>query len=113
MQAALAAAQHGAGHLLRAAAPIMTPQVPRPPTSAGLGLDLSSLRLHSSSPTPAPRPQKVCTCLVPCMRVHVPSPTAACHPLICYNTMLASAVHALQPDMALSHNRLCSICSEF
>ena len=59
MQAALAAAQHGAGHSLRAAAPIMTPQVPRPPTSASLGLDLSSLRLHNSSPTPAPRPQKV------------------------------------------------------
>ena len=38
-----------------------------------------------------------------CMRVHVPSPTAAYHSLPRYNNMLASAVHALQPDMEVSH----------
>ena len=35
--------------------------------------------------------------------MHVPSPTAAYHSLIRYNKTLASAVHAQQPDIALSH----------
>lgn len=62
-QAALAAAQHGGGSYGRAPAPAMTPQVPRPPTSSALGLDLSSLRLATSSPTPAPVPQRVSAAL--------------------------------------------------
>ncbi len=58
MQAALAAAQQGAGYS-RIQPAAITPQVPRPPVRAALGLDLSSLRLQTSSPTPLPPPQKV------------------------------------------------------
>ncbi len=55
LQAALAAAQQGGGSFPKPQSSATMPQVPRPPISAGLGLDLSSLRLQTSSPTPQPQ----------------------------------------------------------
>ena len=55
LQAALAAAQQGGGSYVKSQSSATVPQVPQPPVSAGLGLDLSSLRLQTSSPTPLPQ----------------------------------------------------------
>lgn len=95
MQAALAMAQQGSSGYAKPQSSAAMPQAPRPPMSAGLGLDLSSLRLQSSSSTPAPLPQ----------RVRPPHRNASQHAL---SLVPAPSLLALRADPKHMHAPACS-----